>query len=226
MSFIPWPRTVGTGLVLLLSLSFPPRPGHAQEADKNHRVSLSIRVGVTLSTLRFQDPNANDQTRIRPGFHLGAGARIAMGRYAEAEGLLLYSQGGFGGRGGHPASLRTGYLELPLLVRARFPWQVSPHLVGGISPRIRVQCSLSDVGLVGNAGCDDPMVGTRWRRIDLAAIAGLGMGVRVGERRLLMEGTVEWGLPNVKADRLPPGWAKSADLRLATVIHVPHGGDR
>ena len=198
----------------------------AQEVERGPRMSIGPRLGVTLPTLRFEDPNANEQTKVRGGFHVGAEVSVPVGSYLETGALLLYSQGGFGGQGGHPVSLRTGHVELPVLVRARLPWDLSPHLTVGIAPRLRVHCSLEDVGLVGEAGCDDPVAGTEWRRFDLASLFGLGVSFRLGKGTLGLEALVHWGLLDVKSDPLPPGWAKSADIRISPAYRLSLGESR
>jgi len=225
--FVIHQKLAGAGVLLAL-LTLPAGGGSAQQGGGGEppRFSMTVQLGLTLSTVRFQDPNANDQTRIRSGFHIGAGAVRAIGRYAEVEGLVLYSQGGFWGRGGHPASLRVGFLGLPVAFRARPPWRVSPHLVVGIAPRLRLHCGLADVGMVGEAGCGDPVVGSRWKRFDLVGLGGLGLSIGMGERRVAMEGTIQWGLRDLKSGLLPPGWAKSADLRFSTAFQFPLGGER
>jgi len=208
--------------IVVLTVAWP-RGAKAQEREGGWKASLGVRVGMTLSTVRFEDPNANNQTEIRTGFHMGAGASVALGSHLDLEALLLFSQGGFGGRGGHPASLRTGYLELPLVVSVRAPWQVSPHLSLGIAPRVLVHCALGQVGVVGNAGCDDPVVGAGWGRFDLASLVGMGLSFGMGGGSVVLDGMVGWGLLDVKSDPLPPGWARSADVRVSTAYRLPLG---
>jgi hypothetical protein len=208
------------------SMTLPAGPGVAQDVPSPPRIAVGLRFGAGVSAVRFQDPNANDQTEVRTGFHLGVGASRDLGRFLEVEGSVLLSQGGFDGRGGHPANLGTDYLEAPIMLRIRLPARISPHLTAGLAPRFLLRCRLSDVGQVGETGCDDPVVGTDWRSFDLAGLGGAGLSIGVGPATALLEGLVQWGVRDIKADPLPPGWAKSADIRLSASLRVPVGGVR
>jgi hypothetical protein len=213
---LPVPRSGIASVAILLSmLTIVSNPCEGQD------FTAGVRVGFAGSTVRFLDQNANEQTEVKPGFHLGAVAAVSLRRSLEFEASLLLAQGGFQGRGGHPATLKTTHIELPLVLRLRLPWRISPHLTGGLATRFQIGCHLSDVGIVGEAGCDDPVVGTEWRRVDLAAVAGLGAGWEMGPGSVVVEGLLHWGISDMKVGPLPPGWAKSADLRFSTVYRLP-----
>jgi len=184
-------------------------------------LSVGPRGGVQASVIRFQDQNANEQTEMKLGVHLGVSGALLLRKHVETEVSILVAQGGFGGRGGHPATLNTLHVELPVVIRIRMPWRISPHLTGGLSPRFRVGCSLSEVGIVGETTCDDPVVGHAWKKAEVAGIAGLGFGFAVGRGFLLAEGTLHWGLSDLSQGPLPPGWAKTADLRFSTALRFP-----
>lgn len=184
-------------------------------------ISIGPRIGLTVSTVRFQDPNANDQTEMKVGFLLGAAVAVPVRGNLEAEASVLLVQGGFKGRGGHPANLRTTHVEIPVVLRLRVPWRLTPHITAGMATRVQVGCRLTDVGIVGHTGCADPVVGTEWKRVALAGVAGLGAGWKMGRGTMVVEGLVHWGLSDIKADDLPPGWARSTDLRVSTAFRVP-----
>ena len=208
---VSWVLAVTAGLLL----------GAGTQHGHGQTMSVGPRFGLGLSTVRFQDPNANNQTEMKTGFVLGGSAVLPRGKYLEVEGSLLLVQSGFAGRGGHPASLNTTHVEVPLLVRLRGPWRVSPHLTGGVAARLQLGCHLSEVGRVGEAGCDDPVVGRGWRRFDLAMVGGVGSSFPVKGGVFLVEGLVVWGLKDLRKSPLPPGWAKSAALRLSTGLRFP-----
>jgi hypothetical protein len=190
-------------------------PAVAQE------VTVGVRAGMNFSTIRFQDPSAGEHMQLKRGFHLGVSAARRLTGHLEAEAALLYSQGGERGRGGQPWDVAMDYVELPVILRARLPGRISPHVTAGLSPRLQLQCRLVDVAFVGETTCDDPVLGKRWKRLDLAAVGGLGASLTVGPGTLVVEGILGWGLTNLNEDILPPGWAKSADLRLSTVYRLP-----
>jgi hypothetical protein len=186
----------------------------------SQEVRVGLRAGADFSTIRFQDPNAREQMALKPGFHLGVSAAKGLTPYLEAEASLLFSQGGSGGKGGQPWDVAMDFLELPLILRARLPARISPHLTAGFSPRLKLRCKLVDVAVVGETTCDDPVVGRAWKGMELSAIGGGGASLEVGPGRLIVEGTLVWGLTDLKKDPLPPGWAKSADLRLSATYSL------
>jgi hypothetical protein len=178
----------GIGFV---SLILPAAAGKAQEVPGPPSCEVGLRFGAGGSVGWFQDPNASEQMELRTGFHLGIGASRALRRFFEIEGSVLLSQGGFDGRGGHPADLGAGHLELPILLRARLPWRVSPHLAAGVSPRVLLRCRLTNVGQVGETGCDDPVMGDEWRAFDLAGLGGMGMSFGLGPGTAVVEGLIQ-----------------------------------
>lgn len=204
-------RAAITAIVFLLAAAVP---------ATSQEVRVGVRAGAGFSTIRFQDPSAREQMALKPGFHLGVSAARGLTRYLEAEASLLYSQGGAGGKGGQPWDVAMDFLELPVVLRARHPAWISPHLTAGLSPRLKLRCKLVDVAVVGETTCDDPVVGTAWKGMELSAIGGGGASLEVGPGRLTVEGTLVWGLTDLKKDSLPPGWAKSADLRLSAIYSV------
>ena len=184
-------------------------------------MAVGVRLGFGSSVMRFEDQNVNDQTEMKPAGHLGVSAAASLKRYLEVEASLLVAQGGFGGRGGHPATLNTLHLELPVVLRVRGPWKISPHFTAGLATRFLLGCHYSEVGMVGDAKCDDPVVGKDWKGVEMAAVTGLGLGWGMGKGFFMVEGLFDWGLSNVNPDPLPPGWAKSADLRVSTAFRLP-----
>lgn len=213
MSFrIKKPRLAMVSVFLLLASQAVP----ARSQD----LAVGLRVGFNGSVIRFQEQNANDQTEIRPGLHAGATASLSLSRFLAVDASLLLSQGGFARRGGRPASLRTFHLELPLAFRLKTPWKVGPHLTMGLAPRLRTGCKLSEVGIVEEAGCDDPVVGHDWKRAEMTGLLGIGVGAKIGQSLLLVDGMLGWGLTDINEDPVPPGWAKSADLRFSVTYLV------
>ena len=192
-------------------------------AAASQEVTAGVRAGANFSTVRYQNPNANEQTELKPGFHLGASVAVALSRHLDGEASLLFSQGGYGGRGGHPWDVEMDYLEVPLTVRLKLPWSISPHLTAGLTTRFQLRCRLVDVAVVGETTCDDPVVGRGWRETEVLAIGGLGASTGVGPGILLLEAQIGWGLTNINYDPLPPGWVKSADLRISSAFRLPVG---
>jgi hypothetical protein len=51
----------------------------------------------------------------------------------------------------------------------------------------------------------------------------MGVSLGLGPGTALLEGLVQWGFRDIKAAPLPPGWAKSAELRLSASFRLPVG---
>ena len=93
-------------LVVVLLASSLPASSVAQT------VSVGMRGGLNATGVLYQDASSIGNTLPRVGGHAGVAAALAPSRFLELEGALLYSQGGFQGRGGHPAHLKTDDLVL------------------------------------------------------------------------------------------------------------------
>ena len=205
-----WWVWVTSGLLLAAP---PPLP--AQE------LLVGIRGGAGSSAVWYQDHNAIDQVDLKAGFHLGAGIARELSSHLEAELVLLYTQGGYRGKGGQPWDLWLDYVEIPLLLRLKLPTSVFPYLTLGVAPRFQVRCRMVDVSVVGQTACDDPVLGKRWKSLDLATLWGVGTGMGVGPGALLLELDLGVGLLDINDDSLPPGWARNVDLRLSATYRLP-----
>ncbi len=201
-------------IVVLLDSSLP-ASGQAQT------VSVGPRAGLNAAGVLYRDASSFGNTLPRVGGHFGAAAALAPSRFLEFEAALLYSQGGFQGRGGHPANLRTDDLTLPLAVRLRTASTVSPHLTLGVAGRLQLRCRLTNVAFVGETTCDDPVVGTNWRPVELLGRGGVGVSFPVRGGRFLLDALLAVGLGDVKESTLPPGWARSIAIQISCAYLVP-----
>lgn len=187
------------------------------------RISMGPRLGVGLSTVRFEEPNADNQQDIRAGFHVGVSGMMVLNRAFSAEASLLYGQGGYARQSGMPGSLATDYVELPVLVRVQLPARISPHLGVGLAPRIRVRCRLTDVALVEVTGCDDPLVGREWSTFDLGGVVGLGADIALGRGVLVLDARFTAGLLDPGKGALPPGRTRTIGLRISSAFLLQVG---
>jgi hypothetical protein len=180
-----------------------------------------MRAGLNAAGVLYQDASSFGNTLPRVGGHVGAAASLAPSRGLEFEGALLYSQGGFQGRGGYPFSLSTDDLTFPLAFRLRLPFTVSPHLTLGVAGRLQLRCRLTNVAFVEQTTCDDPVVGTNWRPVELLGRGGVGVSFPVRGGRLLLDALLAMGLGDVKESTLPPGWARSFAIQISCAYLMP-----
>ncbi len=176
------------------------------------------RIGVNLSGVLYADGGAQNGMVPKMGVHLGAAAALAIDRHVSVEAAAVLSQDGFRGEGSQPGDLRMDYLDVPLVAKLRLPNRVSPHLLAGFTVGYMVRCRLTRVAIVGNTTCDDRLVGTHWRALDIGALGGIGMGLPTGKGRLELDLLLHWGLRDLKEDLLPPGAAKRVALRLSATL--------
>jgi len=87
------------------------------------------------------------------------------------------------------------YLEVPLLIRLELPrrtTRVTPFVLGGIAPAVKLQCSLE------SWGCQKSTIGDRRiRPFDLAGEFGGGFELRAGEHEFDLEYRLAHGWRNI-----------------------------
>lgn len=208
-------RTIGARCALVASLCL--LSGFV-EAAAAQAISVGPRLGVNLSRALYREPNVDNQLGLRTGMHLGVSGALDLSRHFSVEGSLLYGQGGYERLSGIPGNQETDYVELPVLVRVRWPLRVSPHLALGLAPRFEVRCRLTEVATVGETSCGDPMVGNGWRTFDVGAVGGLGAGIVAGGGVLVLEVRLSMGLRDMKSEALPPGSARNIGLQFTSAF--------
>lgn len=91
--------------------------------------------------------------------------------------------------------LNLRYLEVPLLFRFELPRRVArvtPFVVGGIAPALKLQCSLE------SSGCERSIIGDRRiRPFDLSGMFGGGFELRVDEHAFDLEYRLAHGWRNI-----------------------------
>ena len=152
---------------------------------------------------------------LKQGWHLGASASRRVANDVSLEVSLLWSQDGYAGDGAHPGNVEMTYLNAPLLARLHLPGRVTPRLTVGLDAAYLVACRITGVHLVDVARCDDPMVGTHWKALDLGGVAGLGWALGSPSGTFVVDALINLGFRDIKADVLPPGAARRAALRFS-----------
>lgn len=183
------------------------------------------RIGANFSGVLYADGGAMNGMEPKLGLHLGVATTLGMGRHVSVEAAAVVSQDGFRGEGSQPGDLHMDYLDVPVVVKLRLPTRVSPHLLAGFSVGYMVRCGLTRVPVVGETTCDDRLVGTNWRSLDLGVLGGVGASVPTGRGTLELDLLGSYGVRDLKEDLLPPGTARRVALRLSATLFLA-GEDR
>lgn len=144
-----------------------------------------------------------EEISTRVGFALGGFATIGMGRNLAIEPGILFTQKGAKSVDGTTSSkLQLSYVEVPVLVKLRFPGasggMVVPHVYAGPYLGFKAGCRLSSTnGSVSvSAGCEDQPFDVRIKSTDFGAT--LGAGVDVG--RAIIDVRYDLGLSKIGGD--------------------------
>lgn len=131
----------------------------------------------------FSKPGGSDADEINStftSFHIGAFARAGLSRnFAVQPELNFIRKGAKFTGGGTDLTIRLSYLQLPLLLMARFPQagNVSPHVYAGPAVAARMGCSgkVSGGGSAITSSCDDADIQTK--SSDFSGIIGGGIDI-------------------------------------------------
>ncbi|MEJ2203150.1 MAG: outer membrane beta-barrel protein [Gemmatimonadota bacterium] len=214
---------VGTATLLALGIC-------GQEARSQSSTDFGVRLGLTASTIRFEDPATDGQTGVLGGLHAGVLVLHDVGRRLSVEAGLQVAREGFGSGGAHTGDLHQDRIAVPLLLQVRTTHRFSLHATAGLTGKLTLRCRQVDVHGVGDVPCGDPVMGASWRRIDLAGVGGLGVSVPWASRTLATDARIVWGLRNLDGGLFIPGSARSLSVEISFTIfspwkHADAGGD-
>lgn len=127
---------------------------------------------------------ANEDVKTRVGIAGGGFATLGMSRTFVIEPEVLYAQkGAESTEGGVTSKARLSYVEVPLLLKARFPGAgggtVVPHVYAGPYFGLRVGCSVSASNgtTTITSGCGDQSADIHIKSSDFGATFGGGVDV-------------------------------------------------
>ncbi len=187
------------------------------------RLTLAPRVGVVVSTMEFADPATDAQTEMLVGAQAGIAVGRDLGAFFTGEVALQLSREGLGGGGAHTGDLRRDELAVPILFSVRAPTRISPHLTAGVTGKLALRCRIAGVAVVGDLSCDDSLMGARWKRLDVAGVAGVGVALPVGRRILSVDARISGGLRNQNGGGLIPGSVRSVAIGFSVALLSPWG---
>ena len=165
--------------------------------------TFGIVGGLNMASMSGSDATG---MKTRTTFHAGLGANMTLGGNIFFQPQALYfMKGPKYEESGFSASLRMGYLEVPLLLGMRIPMQgsnVRPYIVAGPSIGFKMSCKIhgEESGVSVNLNCDDSQVGLQVKGVDFGLAAGLGVEVPMGSGRLHIFGRYSLGLSEVVQD--------------------------
>lgn len=215
------PRGMSPGVGLLaLGVLLAAHPGHVYGQD----LAIGARGGATLAAMLWQDPYAADQTAIQSGAHVGLVAAWRIADHAAIQAELLYTRKGYADGGAHTGTVAADYVEVPVLLTLRLPWRTTPRLLFGPMVSVETRCRLSGVVIVGETACGDSLVGMARRRLDVGVMTGAGVARDIGERSVALDLIAGIGLRDIKAEPLPPGYARNVVLYASVTVLRPFPG--
>jgi hypothetical protein len=159
--------------------------------------TFGIVGGLNFASMSGSDATG---TSARTTFHAGLGANMTLGGNIFFQPQVLYFMKGpkmeFSGV---TATLKMGYVEVPLLLGMRIPMansNIRPFIVAGPSIGIKMSCKIkaSGGGTTAELNCDDSSVGMTVRSTDIGLAAGLGVELPMGSGRLQIFGRYSMGL--------------------------------
>ncbi len=161
---------------------------------------LGVKGGVPFSTL-YGDA-VNDAESIAR-FAVGAFAAFPVRAGLEIQPELLYvGRGAKGTAGGFDITVRTRYVQLPVLARLAFGSALArPALFAGPSFAVRTSCH-AEVGsrsIRGSVDCDDAAVVPLFERYDFGVVFGGGIAFDLREAIVTVDGRYDLGLTAVNA---------------------------
>jgi hypothetical protein len=170
----------------------------AQDLPKEQQTHFGFMGGGTYS--KFHGADIPGTASFRAGFAVGAFATVGLIKNLALEPQVVYAmKGSKVVDGTDNINLKSAYIEIPLLLKARFPstsGNISPHFYLGPQVGFRVSCKFSDTNTSGTDTSDcknDPDFTTKQEDFNLVMGAGLDIG------RALVDFRYDMGVSRIQA---------------------------
>ncbi|HEU5218366.1 MAG TPA: porin family protein [Gemmatimonadales bacterium] len=157
------------GCLLLSSAAF---------AQSGKGTELGLQAGAAFSKPGGAD--AEDINATYTGYTFGGFARVGVSRnFAVQPELFFVHKGAKQTGSGFSATAKLGYVELPVLLMARFPsgtGRITPRVYGGPAVAFKVSCSLSEsgTGATLSSDCEGEFDA---KRTDFSLLFGAGLDI-------------------------------------------------
>lgn len=189
---------IAFSVALAGSLALSPVQASGQE------VTLGVKGGLNVSRLSVGEADDADfDSRTR--FLVGGFAQFTIGEKFAVQPEVLYS--GKGAKvtdGGQAASLGLNYIEIPLLLIARFPSRESPIypiLYAGPSVAFKTSCGVTgeNEGVSVDVDCDAPLLdgGIETASTDFGLVFGGGFEILYSRLTIQLDARYTLGLTNL-----------------------------
>ena len=184
-------------LAIVCSIALVPAGAGAQE------ITLGLKGGLNLSNMSVDDPADPDLGfDSQTDFLAGAFAQFGIGSNFAVQPEVLYSQRGAKSRGIDPAiKLNLNYIEIPLLLMARFASRESPIypvLYAGPSVAFPTRCRVTEEG-AESRDCDDPQAdgAIEPTKTDFGLVFGVGFEILYSRLTVQLDVRYNLGLTNL-----------------------------
>jgi hypothetical protein len=158
-------------------------------------ISFGVLAGANFAKISGNDANG---AKTRTGFVGGISADVHVAPHLGLEIDGLYSQQGAKENiEGQDVTLHLDYIQLPVLLRYRFPTHtpVRPFIVLGPSVGFRVKCELTASS--DSATCDDNFSesaeSVNAKSVDVSGTVGAGLGFKLGKEELSISARYNMG---------------------------------
>jgi hypothetical protein len=204
-------------------------PAHQTLAQ---RVSVGIKGGLNRTEASMPLHLSVERTRAQ-GFHAGAFVAVPLTTNLEVQLEALYTEKGFRGNRRDADlhyELEGGYVEIPLLIKARAPWTLwqgsTPYVFAGPSIGFEVNCDIQ--GREGGANlyylCDGPPVHFEQRKkLDYGIMMGAGWELPTAVGRLLVDVTYDRGIRDLADSADIPGEVRHGAFMISAGFATARG---
>jgi hypothetical protein len=194
------------------------------------QISLGAKAGMSVANVTGDDM---ENTSWRNGFGGGVFLTWAVYDKLSIQPEVLFVQKGakvtfdedeeeFTGK------FRVEYFEVPVLLRLDVPFwseRASIHLIGGPSLAFKSKCEIAaeESGVEVKFDCDDEEFDSPLKSTDWSVIGGAGLGVRMRNATLFLEGRYGAGLATID-DSTPADDVKHQTFLIMAGVSIPIGG--
>jgi hypothetical protein len=195
---------------------------------------FGVKGGLVSSTLKLSgEGSAEAEPFMKRRSGVSGGAFLALGNGLiglQVEGL--YVQKGVKVAGEFEGStfagtLKVSYVEVPALLRISFPaGNIRPYVYAGAGAAFEMKCEgeVTTDGQTQTGTCEEAegQAGSERRKLDVTALGGGGLQLRLSSLSILFEARYARGIRNL--NKSGEGGAKNEALSFLTGVAIPIGG--
>lgn len=185
--------------LILLTTSLLLLSGMITNTIAQSPVSFGLKGGVNLANLNGNDSDHDDA---RSGLNIGVVLEfsIPLSPIGIESGLYYSQKGASSEDQGATGTLKTDYLEVPVLAKISFgpPGPIKPHLLAG--PYLGFLLNSENVSDSGGGSVSLDLKDST-NDVDFGLIGGIGLDVNMGLATLSLQARYSMGLSEVYTDR-------------------------